>query len=73
MDWTITYLPWQQPMAQPLSPQQSLHLSVQQELQQLAFAEICEVWANAVTARTAATDRTAKMRFINISLTLKLS
>jgi hypothetical protein len=59
-------------MAQPLPPQQSLHLSVQQELQQLAFAEICEVWANAATVRTVATDRTAKIRFMEISLTFKL-
>jgi hypothetical protein len=58
-----------QPPAQQSEQQlvQSLHLSAQQLVQQAqhaAFAEICEVWATAETARTTATDKTANMRFI---------
>jgi hypothetical protein len=64
------YLLWQQ-LSQPLPPQQSLHLSVQQDWQQWLFPAICEVCANAATVRTTATDRTAKIRFMEISLTLK--
>jgi hypothetical protein len=64
------YLPLQQSMVQP-SLQQSLHLSVQQEVQQAFFN--CEVCAKAETARTTATERTANIRFMrNLLLTLNI-
>jgi hypothetical protein len=44
--------------------QQPLHLSVQQAGQQSFFADWCDDWANALTARTTATARTEIMRFI---------
>jgi hypothetical protein len=54
------YLPLQQSGVQP-PWQQSLHFSVQQEVQQAFVADVC---AKAVTVRTTATERTAKKRFI---------
>jgi hypothetical protein len=60
------YLPLQQSGVQPFE-QQSLHLSGQQVVQHPLFAVSCEVWPNAVTARTTATDKTANMRFIQES------
>ena len=64
------YLPLQQSDVQPPAQQsgqqleQSLHLSEQHVVQHPLFAVSCEVWPNAVTARTTATDKTANIRFI---------
>jgi hypothetical protein len=50
----------------------SLHLSVQQDLQPSVFASTEEDCANVATVRIAATDKTPKIRFMEISLTFKL-
>jgi hypothetical protein len=58
--------PWQQ------SPHLSVLHDVQQDVQHAELAESCAVWASAETARTTVTERTANIRFMEISLTLKM-
>jgi hypothetical protein len=68
------YLPWQQLQLQPSGQQGLPQPSGQQVAQQVDLTAFCcrGAWANAMEAKTRISERQAIVRFMDISLTLRV-